>query len=100
MKYSQFRAALLTFAMGLASVTFFNFAHGKYTEIPVELPEAEFGTVLPVYVEMPGKPFNMQGGGGGSGGRDCDDFIKSLGKLNKKTQRILAESPCSDEIVK
>lgn len=103
MKYSQFRALLFTFALGLASVSFFNYSYNYFTEIPVDLPQTEFNTVLPVYVEMPGKPFNISygaGGGGASGGRTCEEFIKSLGKLTKKTRRIIEESPCRDEIQK
>ena len=65
----------------MSSVPFVNVLYDKWIEIPVNLPKAEFGTVLPVYVELEGRPFNM-GGGAGCGGRSTE---KSLEAHTNKT---------------
>src|SRR5690242_18507206 len=46
--YSRFRIMLLTLALGMASVTFFNGLYERWSEISVDLPQVQSET--PIYV--------------------------------------------------
>jgi hypothetical protein len=100
MKYSQCRIALLTFIIGLLSVSFLTPLYDKWSEPWVDVPQVETESPLIVILSTDEHPFNMNGGGGGSGGETCEDFIKSLGKLTKQSRQILALTPCYKEIPK
>lgn len=60
----------------------------KYSEIPVDLPEVESDSPIVVMVPTERRPFNMDGGGCGSGSRDLDfgpdgKFVNSIEKKLK-----------------
>lgn len=77
MKYFQIRTALLTFALGLASIPFADFLQAKWIESSVELPKVNSGT--PIFVRVCpefGRPWTKdatinceRGGGAGGGGK-------------------------------
>ena len=70
MKCSQFRIALLTFVLGVISVSFVGGFYDKWSQPFVELPQAE--SDAPIIVDIyPTKRFPMQYGGGGGSGYYC-----------------------------
>jgi hypothetical protein len=82
MKYSQIKIGLLTFALGLASVGFFNMLSEKWNASYVALPKVNSHTPIVIKVclrHKPSKPstdINESGGGGCGGARDimCDSI--------------------------
>lgn len=103
MKYSQFRIALLTFILGVISVSFVSALYDKWGEPYIELPQVKSDTPIIVVYETAHHHYNQTdtgAGGGGSGGQTCEEFIKSLGKLTKQSRRILAYTPCRNSISK
>ncbi len=68
MKYSQFRIALLTFTIGFLSVPFLTPLYDKWSDPWVDVPQVESESPLTVILSTKEHPFNMNGGGGGSGG--------------------------------
>ncbi|HEY0426560.1 MAG TPA: hypothetical protein VGC76_02020 [Pyrinomonadaceae bacterium] len=81
----RLRIFLMMFALGLASVSFFNSIYDKWTEIPVELPQVKSETPIIIFPRY----FNeIPGGGGGASGCDCgspefDQTSKQRRKVNK-----------------
>lgn len=104
MKCSRLRIALLTFILGVVSVSFFNSEYNIWTEIQVDVPKVESETPFICNI-VPTKRFSMYRHrdldfGGSSGGQSCNEFIKSLGKLTNQSRRILAYTPCGNSILK
>ena len=89
--YSRFRVMLLTFTLGLAVVPFSNTLYEKWSEILVDLPKVESEVPIVVMVPTERKPFNMDEGGGGSGGSNLD--FRSDCKLEKSIGRKAEHIP-------
>jgi hypothetical protein len=74
--YSRCRIFLLTFAVGLACVPFFNDIYKRQTEIPVNLPQIQ--SEAPLYI-IPKYQNEMPWGGSGCG------FMEN--KIEKKVKK-------------
>lgn len=67
--YLRFRVVLITLALGLASVSFFNWFSDYWNEVSVELPKVASGSpiyVFPAYEKEIGKKFEFNGQGIGN----------------------------------
>lgn len=63
MNYSKHRTAVLTFILGIVSVTFFKAEYEKWTEIKVDLPKVESSS--PIIIDIyPTKRFPRRYYGG------------------------------------
>ncbi len=88
---------LLTFTFSLAVVPFSNALYEKWIEIPVDLPVVESESPVVVIIPTERKPFNIDEGGGGSGGSRYfltdGSFVISKGK---KTNEIPTKASLKD----
>jgi hypothetical protein len=87
MKYSQIRIALLTFTLGFASVSFFDFAKTKWVESSIDLPKAssEILVIMPrTHKQMIDSGLTTGGHGGGGNGALNESVIPKKKKLKSQ----------------
>ena len=73
---------LITLALGLASVGFFNWSNDYSTEIPVDLPKLESSSPIFIFPRESGV-MPRSGGDDGCGGKNYNKKIKNI-KRNRK----------------
>lgn len=95
--YLRARIMLLTIALGLASVNFFNWFNDYWNDIPVDLPRFESGSPIFVLPRKFGEYPHIGGGGSGSGVSDCTFVVESSllkeNNLKTKTKNINRNLP-------
>jgi len=78
-RYQQIRIALLTFALGLASVWLINGSRYGLIEVPVNLPQTKSGEVIVVFPRYSSEiPHDV--GASGGGGRNEDRHHSNPGR--------------------